>query len=291
MSPKEPGSSCILGELVTESSAYTPRSNLWDEATVKSMKRVLQGNIAPNGELNTETFCRALLNYRNTPDRETGRSPAQVVFGRVLHNTVPIRKYGYKPCREWLLVQEERERALARRHVASREPWDRAIRPLTPLVVGTIVSVQSQRGDNKDKWDNLGVIMECLPLDWYKVRIDGSGRITLGNCVTLRQIIPFNLILDHGPQMEHPKASLKPKSRKVEVGSFPDIPLAPQVPAFNIPDASQGTIIGVPVVPCVSQEITLDENLNRSPGDSYILAIVTGSSSRIKKIPNRLDFA
>merc|ERR1712059_61011 len=88
------------------SSAYTPHGNLRAEMGVKSMKRMLQGNLSPNGELDTDAFSRALLNYRNTPDRDTGHSPAQVVFGRVLLDMLPIVKGGYKPHREWLLLQE-----------------------------------------------------------------------------------------------------------------------------------------------------------------------------------------
>ena len=89
------------------SSAYTPHGNLRAEVGVKSMKRLLQGNLGPNGELDTDAFSRALLNYRNTPDRDMGQSPDQVVFGRVLRDMMPVVKGGYKPCREWLLLQEE----------------------------------------------------------------------------------------------------------------------------------------------------------------------------------------
>ena len=64
---------------------------------VKSMKRLLQGNLGLDGELDTDTFSKALLNYRNTPDRDTGRSPAQVVFGRILRDKIPVAKGGYMP--------------------------------------------------------------------------------------------------------------------------------------------------------------------------------------------------
>ena len=166
----------------------------------------------------------------------------------------------------------------------SEKAWNRATHPLIPLMVGTVVSVQNQRGRNSTKWDKSGVVVECLPFNQYRVRIDGTGRITLRNRVALQRIIPFNSILDHGPQMEHSKASLKPKTGEVEVGSSPDLPPAPQESAFNIPDASQGTIVGVPVIPCAPQEITLDEDLNGPPGDPDTFAIVVRRSSRMRKI-------
>ena len=123
------------------------------------MKRMLQGNLGPGGELDTDAFSRALLTYRNTPDCDTGCSPAQVVFGRVLRDMMPIAKGGYKPHWDWLLLQEEREKALARWHVTSEEEWSKATHPLVPLAIGTVVVVQNQRGQNKNKWDNSGVIV------------------------------------------------------------------------------------------------------------------------------------
>ena len=135
------------------------------------MKRMLQGNLGPGGELDTDVFSRALLNYRNTPDHDTGHSPDHVVFGSVLRDMMPIPKGGYKPRWEWLLLQEEREKALAKRHVASEEEWSKATHPLVPLMVGTVVSVQNQRGPSKNKWDNSGVLWNVshtpsTRLDW-----------------------------------------------------------------------------------------------------------------------------
>ena len=58
------------------------------------MKRMLQGNLGPGGELDTDAFSRALLNYTNTLDWVTGRSPAKVVFGRVLRDMMTVVKGG-----------------------------------------------------------------------------------------------------------------------------------------------------------------------------------------------------
>ena len=87
--------------------AYTPHGNLRAEVGVKGIKRLLQGYLGSSWELDTDAFSRALLNHRNTPDHDTGRSPAQVVFRRVLRDMMPMVKGGYKPCQEWLLLQEE----------------------------------------------------------------------------------------------------------------------------------------------------------------------------------------
>ena len=48
------------------SSAYNPRSNGRAEIAVKAMKRLLHDNIAPNGNIDSENFTRAILQFRET---------------------------------------------------------------------------------------------------------------------------------------------------------------------------------------------------------------------------------
>ena len=63
------------------SSAYVPHGNMRAEVGVKSMKRLIRNNLGPGGSLDTDRFSQAIMEYRNTPDRDMGCSPAQVVFG------------------------------------------------------------------------------------------------------------------------------------------------------------------------------------------------------------------
>ena len=49
------------------SSAYFPHSNLRAEQGVKTMNRLLQGNIGPGGPLAKDKVGRALLKYRQGP--------------------------------------------------------------------------------------------------------------------------------------------------------------------------------------------------------------------------------
>ena len=73
------------------SSAYNPRSNGRAEVAVKSMKRLLQGNVSPSGEIDSEGYVRAILQFRNTPDPMNGMSPSELVFGRALRDVLPVR--------------------------------------------------------------------------------------------------------------------------------------------------------------------------------------------------------
>ena len=71
------------------SSAYFPQSNGRAELAVKATKRLLEDNIGSNGELNTDRVVCALLQQRNTPDRDCLLSPAQILFGRRLRDGLP----------------------------------------------------------------------------------------------------------------------------------------------------------------------------------------------------------
>ena len=66
----------ILGVEVRSSSAYFPQSNGRAEAGVKSMKRLLMGNLGPKGYIDNDRVAKALLQYRNTPFRVGSASPA-----------------------------------------------------------------------------------------------------------------------------------------------------------------------------------------------------------------------
>ena len=75
------------------SSAYHPVSNGRAELAVKASKRLLMENVGSNGELNNDKMVQALLTQRNTPDPGCKLSPAQILLGRNLKDSLPyIRK-------------------------------------------------------------------------------------------------------------------------------------------------------------------------------------------------------
>ena len=63
------------------SSVAFPHSNSRAEIGVKTVKRMIMENTGRDGSLDTDSFQRAVLQYRNTPDRDTGMSPAMFIFG------------------------------------------------------------------------------------------------------------------------------------------------------------------------------------------------------------------
>ena len=98
------------------SSAYFPHSNLRAETGVKSMKRLIKENVGPGGTVDVDKFAAALLQYRNTPDRDTLMSPSQVLYARQLRDIIPTSPERLMLRKEWVLTKSAREKALAKRH-------------------------------------------------------------------------------------------------------------------------------------------------------------------------------
>ncbi|CAC5407542.1 unnamed protein product [Mytilus coruscus] len=107
-----------------------------------------------------------MLQYRNTPDRNTKLSPAMCIFGHPIRDFIPI-----PPGRANAYHAEHTKR-------------------LPPLATGDCVRIQNQIGHYPFKWDKTIVIIEVRQFDQYAVKVDGSGRVTLRNRKFLRKYVP-----------------------------------------------------------------------------------------------------
>merc|ERR1712237_199586 len=142
---------------------------------------MLMDNTGPTGSLDIDKFQRAMLIYRNTIDPETKASPALILFGRPIRDSIPIPMGRYCPHNTWQETLAHREKALAKRHSRAHEKWSEHTRLLQPLKVGDHVYLQNLVGNNPNKWERTGVVVEIRQFHQYVVRIDGSGRVTLRN--------------------------------------------------------------------------------------------------------------
>lgn len=169
-----------------QSSAYYAQSNGRAEAAVKSIKRLLLGNIdSCTGKIDTGDAARAILTHRNTPASDTGLSPAMALFGRPIRDHLP-QAFSQPLSMEWQRIADARDAALAKRHIMHSTGRD-----LKPLGVGDSVQIQSQTGSRPTKWLNTGIIAEVLPNRQYKVVTDGSRRVALRNRKHLKKILPI----------------------------------------------------------------------------------------------------
>ena len=173
------------------SSSYYPRANKRAEVAVKSTKRLIMDNLGPNGTLHTDKLARAILMHRNCPDPNTGLSPAQVIFGRVLRDHIPLQPGKFEIREEWRVDAELRARALAKRHLAKHEDLSRGSKPLPKLSVGDSVMIQDQTTNKPGRWTKTGVIVENQGFDSYTIKVDGSNNVTKRNRKFLRLIIPY----------------------------------------------------------------------------------------------------
>ena len=213
------------------------------------MKRLLIGNSGPGGSLNSDAFRRALLQYRNTPDRDTRLSPATCLFGRNLRDFVPMHPSKYIPHKAWSDLLNAREDALRQRHMRDHERLSEHTRRLPPLKVGDRVRVQNQTGNFPLKWDKNGVIVEVRQFDQYIVKIDGSNRVTLRNRKFLRKFLPVY-------QTQTPRCILKDIS---EPSAISDTTLRPHLEPDN--DLQNPDLTTSDNMPAATPDTTIHPNL------------------------------
>ena len=183
---------------------------------------MLKENIGPQGSLDTDKMARALQAYRNTPSKDLGLSPAQILYGRVLRDHLPTPKEFLEQRKEWVLLKEEREKTLTTKYGRVQEDLGRHAHTLKPLEVGSVVQVQNQRGKDPLRWDKSGVIVETLGNQQYTVRMDGSGRVTLRNRRFLRQIqqlVPRYKSLDNVIPKHHNENIKDVPTKELEIES------------------------------------------------------------------------
>lgn len=261
------------------SSAYFPQSNGRAESAVKTMKRILTTNISQSGSLDTESVVKALLLHRNTPAPDMGISPAELLFGRNIPDHLP-EPMQFR--REWSELANAREQAYLRRHNNATTNHER--RELPDLIIGDSVTIQNQTGNNPRRWDKTGQIIETLPHRQYKIRVDGSRRVTLRNKRFVRKI-PSNTRKydsDETPELRHPTLEQQPTT-----GMQPEEKHETQMKTSNdiivLPDM-QPTLESL--VPPTDEQPTIPEDNAKTQPE--IRAQPLRRSTRTKCFPERL---
>ena len=144
------------------SSPMHQRANGKAESAVKIMKSLLVKTHKEGGD----TY-EAMLEQRNTPRRDTGLSPAEMMFNRRTRSFLPSISGSPKDPPPPPLVKEKRE---ARKH-SVKKAHDRKSRRLSEIDVGQSVFFQYTEGQN---W-KLGKVTDILGHNTYQVSGPNGG--------------------------------------------------------------------------------------------------------------------
>ncbi|KAK2563731.1 Uncharacterized protein P5673_012717 [Acropora cervicornis] len=276
------------------SSAHFPQSNGRAEVAVKSAKRLLMSNTCPTGSLDHDRFLCAMLQLRNTPDPDCNISPAQIVFGRPLRDTLSFVNRLEK-------FSNPNEGALRSRISRTTESLKEHSQPLRPLALGERVFIQNQQGTSPNKWDRSGIVVESSGHDQYRVKVDGSGRLTSRNRRFLRACTPANPSIALIPTVPHSSPSTvhasapppPPPHRLVEVGPHPSTPPPPC--QENLPPPSQAPAPSdvssdAPTAPSSGTAPTLEPPVTQAPvPEPLSIPPVSPRPCRERRPPKRFE--
>ena len=200
--------------------AYNPKSNKRAEIAVKSAKRMIRTNLSQSGSLDTDKMTRALLQHRNTPCALTGLSPAQILFGRVLRDFLPLQPGKFIPRKEWRMAADSRAAAYSKRVMDKAITLTNHSKALSPLSLGQEVLVQDQNKASRThkQWTRTGIIVHVGKYDDYQVRLHGSRVLTKRHRQFLRPIKPSLDVFQPTPAPSIPPShSVHPKPQPQEV--------------------------------------------------------------------------
>ena len=264
-------------------SVANPHANSRAEIGVKTVKRMLSDNTSPNGSIDIDKFQKAMLIYRNSIDPETKVSPALILFGRPIRDSIPVPMGKYCPHPTWTETLANREKALAKRHTREREKWEEHTRALPPLCVGDNVYVQNLVGNHPRRWERTGVVVEVKQHHQYVVKFNGSGRLTLRNRQHLRKFTPFcpdrdEVIKSIAPIIRKPCSdnSSHPSEEKITMPSV--TPSNPDDPVPTPLAEQENSELETPVVESSQNS---EEETSLSPSPSNLPAKVPRALSRL----------
>eukprot|EP00094_Tigriopus_californicus_P002070 TCALIF_01996-PA protein Name:"Similar to TY3B-I Transposon Ty3-I Gag-Pol polyprotein (Saccharomyces cerevisiae (strain ATCC 204508 / S288c))" AED:0.06 eAED:0.13 QI:0/0/0/0.88/0.12/0.11/9/0/1153 len=144
------------GVTLESSSPLLSRTNGRAKAAVKALKKLVIG-----AKHDPDAIAAGILAFRNTP-RYGGRSPAELLFGRNIRDTLPTHPTASdprwrKPFRKLDEMAESQQGKLA-------NYYNSRTRPLKALSVGTPVIIQDHQ---TRRWTGRGVVLEILPKHDY----------------------------------------------------------------------------------------------------------------------------
>ena len=151
------------------SSPHYPQSNGKAESALKSMKKLISASWTGNS-VDWNKLPRTLLQYRNTPCRKDGRSPAQKLFGHPVQDTLPAHRRSFAP--EWQQLTIEADKKLHETQDNSTRIYNQQAHTLPDLETGNHVAIQNP---TTKLWDTYGTITGIGPYRKYFVKTQSGS--------------------------------------------------------------------------------------------------------------------
>jgi len=165
------------------STPHYPQSNGKAESAVKSMKKLIRAAWMGN-HLDEETLCKSLLQYRNTPSRKDGLSPAQKLYGQPVQDSLPAHRLSFAP--EWQRSVTEAEVATKRTQEKVKEHYNKTAHQLRDIQIGSHVALQNPR---TRLWDTYGIVTSVGPYRQYHIRTQHGNTLVRNRRFIRRRIV------------------------------------------------------------------------------------------------------
>lgn len=146
-----------------------------------AVKRKLRDCIDGYSHLRHNRAAQAIMTHRNTPNQDLRLSPSEILCGRTIRDHLTILREKHRVHDRWPETKQLRQRTMAKRHMLNKEQYNMHSLPLQQLQVGESVQVKSQKRPYPQRWTKMGRVVETMGNRQYRIRLDGSGRITLRN--------------------------------------------------------------------------------------------------------------
>ena len=191
---------------LTSSPTY-PQNNGKIEATVKSMKKLIQ--LLWTGRfLDDDKITRALLQYRNTQSRKDDLSPAMKLFSKPIQDTLPAHRRAFSE--QWQRSTVEAEKQALTTENKVEQYYNQHSHTLPDINIGSHVAIQHK--DTK-RWEIYGIVTDIGPNRRYYVKTQG-GWVLVRNQRFLRQRVPVSV-----PGNKQQLTASSPKTGTINVSS------------------------------------------------------------------------
>lgn len=216
------------------SSPYYPRSNGLAEKGVGIAKQIIKKS------QNYGEITEALLDYRSTPVSGTSYSPSQILMGRLIRTTLPMRKDLLEPKLVYLNAYDQ----LQMINEKTKDYHDRNVRIKPDLNIGDNVTIQ----DARTKLWQPGKVVDVKDQPRSYVLENDRGKAIVRNSIHIRKSVNVPNIVNLD-SYDEPDRMLENRYVPIDNTSNDDIPTSQQmlsVPNYNKVITRSGRIVQKP---------------------------------------------